>query len=195
MAPGEAYGWLVAGECENFDLHVVASILALSAYEAELEAKPVFEMAGFEGVPPLLLAMFPHAGALFAASEPLVRSEDELCLLDLLQRGATAGSEIEMLLAGMIARRARRPNHLWQDLGLRNRGELSALMARHFAPLARRNRNDMKWKKFFFRTVCRDADYTLCTAPSCGECSDFDGCFGEETGESLLAHIRRGDPA
>jgi nitrogen fixation protein NifQ len=64
-------------------------------------------------------------------------------------------------------------------------------MTRHFAPLARRNRSYMKWKKFFFRTICRDADYALCSAPSCGECSDFDACFSEETGESLLAHIRR----
>ena len=35
--------------------------------------------------------------------------------------------------------------------------------------------------------ICADASYTLCTAPSCAECDDFAGCFGEETGESLLA--------
>ena len=61
----------------------------------------------------------------------------------------------------------------------------------YFAPLARRNTSDMKWKKFFTRLICRDASYTLCTAPSCGECSDYDNCFTEETGESLLAHLRK----
>jgi nitrogen fixation protein NifQ len=60
----------------------------------------------------------------------------------------------------------------------------------HFAPLARANKRDMKWKKFFFRAICRDASYSLCTAPSCSECCDFDNCFGEEDGESLLARLR-----
>jgi nitrogen fixation protein NifQ len=92
----------------------------------------------------------------------------------------------------MIARRAQRPNHLWQDLGLDSRRDLSELMTRHFKPLAMRNTQDMKWKKFFYRTICSDAAYSLCTAPSCGECDDFDHCFGEETGQSLLARARRG---
>ena len=64
-------------------------------------------------------------------------------------------------------------------------------MTRHFKPLALRNTGDMKWKKFFYRLICADASYTLCTAPSCAECDDFEGCFGEETGESLLARTRR----
>ena len=84
-----------------------------------------------------------------------------------------------------------RPNHLWQDLGLRNRGELSALMRRHFEPLADRNVNDMKWKKFLYRMICRDEGFRLCTAPSCAECDDFAVCFGDESGESLLARNRR----
>ena len=191
MSPEDTYRWLIDGVGESFDVHVVASILALSRRQAAAEGRSIGETAGFDGRPAALLAMFPHASALFETAAPASRDEDELCLVDLLRRGATTGSPLEDLLAGMIARRAQRPNHLWQDLGLRNRGELSALMMRHFAPLARRNRSDMKWKKFFFRTICRDADYTLCSAPSCGECCDFDACFSEETGESLLAQIRR----
>jgi nitrogen fixation protein NifQ len=77
-----------------------------------------------------------------------------------------------------------------QDLGLTNRGELSRLMQRHFALLARRNTQDMKWKKFFFRMICRDEGYRLCAAPCCSECSDFNACFGDESGESLLARVR-----
>jgi nitrogen fixation protein NifQ len=52
----------------------------------------------------------------------------------------------------------------------------------------------MKWKKFLYRTICRDDGFAFCTAPSCGECSDFDHCFGEEGGESLLATQRRTSP-
>lgn len=177
-----------------FDAHVAASILALSAAEAETAPRrqPVAETAGFDA-PDALIEMFPACRAFLAAqSVPvLVRSEEELCLTDLLQRAAVRRTPFEMALAGMVARRAQRPNHLWQDLGLRDRGELNRLMQTHFPALARRNRADMKWKKFFYRTLCRDADYTLCTAPSCSECGDFDACFSEETGECLLAHTRR----
>jgi nitrogen fixation protein NifQ len=64
-------------------------------------------------------------------------------------------------------------------------------MSRHFEWLAERNTRDMKWKKFLYRTVCRDGSFPVCTAPCCSECCDFDACFGEEGGESLLALARR----
>ena len=71
-----------------------------------------------------------------------------------------------------------------------NRGELSKLMLRHFVSLARRNDQDMKWKKFFYRMICRDDGFSMCVAPCCSECCDFDACFGSESGESLLARTR-----
>ncbi len=187
MTPDEAYHRLI-GLHESFEAHVLASILALSLADTR---RPLSEAAGYDGIPAVLFEMFPHASDILTGASPLRRSDDEQCLLDLLVRGASTGSPLELLLAGMIARRAQRPNHLWQDLGLRNRNELSRLMFDYFGPLARRNRQDMKWKKFFFRTICRDAAYSLCTAPSCAECCDFDNCFNEESGESLLAHLRR----
>ncbi len=187
MTADETYAWLMGEDEASFDKHVLASILALSL----AEGGAVAENAGYTGMPEVLTAFFPLAKAKLAASGPLVRGADEASLLVLLTGHVSTGSAYEILLAGMVARRAQHPNHLWQDLGLRHRGELSALMAEHFTPLARRNRSDMKWKKFFFRTICREGEYTLCTAPSCGECCDFDHCFSEETGESLLAHLRR----
>jgi nitrogen fixation protein NifQ len=137
--------------------------------------------------------LFPHAADIFPPEPdaPLIRSADEACLLDLLNQCASDGSTFPARLAAMIARRAQSPNHLWQDLGLRNRGELSRLMTRHFQPLAARNTGDMKWKKFLYRMICRDAGYSICTAPSCSECSDFAHCFGDEAGESRLARMRR----
>ncbi len=181
--------------CVEFDAHVLASIFAISAGESSAQAQPQTPAAGLTGEQFGRLAgeIFPKTGAwrLFALSASVERSGDEACLLDLLERCTTSRTPFEMQLAGMIARRAQRPNHLWQDLGLRNRGELSELMTRHFKPLAMRNAQDMKWKKFLYRLICADASYTLCTAPSCGECDDFAQCFGEETGESLLARARR----
>ncbi|GAA0529946.1 nitrogen fixation protein NifQ [Rhizomicrobium palustre] len=191
MTPDEAYHWLIGEGDASFEKHVLASILALSLAEGYELGRPLNEMAGYDGLPELLAAMFPHAVSALAGMSALQRETDETCLFDLLLSGTSDGSALQKLLASLIARRAQRPNHLWQDLGLRSRAELSELMATHFAPLARRNRSDMKWKKFFFRTLCSDEEYVLCMAPSCGECTDFDNCFGEENGESFLAQLRR----
>jgi nitrogen fixation protein NifQ len=181
--------------CDEFDAHVAASILAISSAEASAFSQPGTAAAGLEAAQfgALIAGFFPKATAwrLFASSESVERSADEACLLDLLEHCTTGREPLQALLAAMIARRAQRPNHLWQDLGLNNRGELSELMTRHFKPLAMRNAQDMKWKKFLYRLICADASYTLCTAPSCAECDDFEHCFGAETGEALLARARR----
>jgi nitrogen fixation protein NifQ len=63
-------------------------------------------------------------------------------------------------------------------------------MLRHFTALARRNNQDMKWKKFLYRTICREDGFSMCVAPCCSECGDFDACFGSESGESLLTPLR-----
>ncbi len=186
--------------CDEFDAHVIASIAAISFGEAQAQDEPLAPASGLEGAElrALLKQFFPGAQAWLEAANfgaAVERSADEDCLLDLLQRCTTSRSALEAQLAAMIARRAQRPNHLWQDLGLRNRSELSQLMTRHFKPLALRNKQDMKWKKFLYRIICSDASYSLCTAPSCAECDDFDQCFGEETGKSLLARARRAHEA
>jgi nitrogen fixation protein NifQ len=180
---------------DEFDAHVVASILAISFKEAAAEGRSLASATGLapEPLAALIQSVFARAsfGRLLVPGGGVERGADEECLLDLLQSCTTSGTDFEALLAAMIARRAQRPNHLWQDLGLRNRGDLSELMRRHFRPLALRNSQDMKWKKFLYRIICADASYLLCTAPSCAECDDFDACFGEETGEALLARARR----
>ena len=184
------------GAADAADVHAVACILALALWEAGEAGRSATETTGLSGADLCNLAagFFPRESAMFAGLRDRPAPEvgvDEACLRDLLRHGTTAGGLLELLLADMVARRCLRPNHLWQDLGLRNRGELSGLMTRHFAPLAARNSADMKWKKFFYRTICRDEGFMLCAAPSCAECDDFDVCFGDESGESLLAQARR----
>ncbi len=198
LSPQDVYRNLMearAPGCDEFDAHVAACILAISTADARGFEQPQTAAAGLsaEQFGALAREFFPKAAAwrLFGSGETVERAADEACLLDLLERSTTEREPFQVLLAAMIARRAQRPNHLWQDLGLNNRGELSQLMTRHFKPLAARNTGDMKWKKFFYRLICADASYTLCTAPSCAECDDFASCFGEETGESLLARVRR----
>jgi len=71
-------------------------------------------------------------------------------------------------------------NHLWQDLGLAGRDELSQLMVINFPALAAANTGDMKWKKFLYRQFCAREGIYVCPAPSCGVCADHAKCFGPE---------------
>ncbi len=198
MTPKAIYELLIksnaASGCDAFDGHVLACIFAVAA----METGPRSSLADALGISGKVLRYvteqyFPGALVLLQPfgldGEPTV-DEDEQCLRKLLGRSRTSAGSLSSLLSIVVARRSTRPNHLWQDLGLRNRGELSTLMLRHFAPLAMRNDQDMKWKKFFYRMICRDEGFTLCAAPSCSECCDFENCFGDESGESLLARTR-----
>jgi nitrogen fixation protein NifQ len=185
-----------APEQDGFDAHVLASVLALAGAEVGDGGVPVTAGLGLTRLElaALVAVWFPRAESLLPGVELLeaqVMAEEELCLRQLLLSHCSAPQPLGAWLSAIVARRAQRPRHLWQDLGLQNRGELSRLMGRHFAPLAAKNRHDMKWKKFFCRALCLDGSFPICTAPSCGECDDFQACFGEETGESLLATRRR----
>ncbi len=71
-------------------------------------------------------------------------------------------------------------DHLWQDLQLPSRAELSALMAHWFPTLAARNDRDMKWKKFLYKQLCEREEIFICKSPSCAVCSDWARCFGPE---------------
>jgi nitrogen fixation protein NifQ len=71
-------------------------------------------------------------------------------------------------------------NHLWQDLQLPSRGELSSLMGHWFPALVEKNRHDMKWKKFLYKQLCEREELFICKAPSCAVCADHALCFGPE---------------
>jgi nitrogen fixation protein NifQ len=200
MQASVAYDWLMdrteSAICDGFDTHVLACVYSLAIAEAQTSGTALSEGTGLTdaALRGTIAAVFPHAVRVLddlGGCNELFVPEDERSLRELLMRFSSHRTPFQFHLAALIARRAMRPNHLWQDLGLRNRGELSALMRRHFQPLADRNVNDMKWKKFLYRMICRDEGFRLCTAPSCSECGDFAVCFGDESGESLLARNRR----
>ncbi len=71
-------------------------------------------------------------------------------------------------------------NHLWQDLQLASRAELSGLMRHWFPALVEKNRHDMKWKKFLYKQLCEREELFICKAPSCAVCADRAACFGPE---------------
>lgn len=199
MDGAEAYRWLIAGAApvtDPFDVHVLASVLAVAVAEGGA-AGDVCARAGLgrAGLGMLASEVFPGCRAeldRLGAEEPPDPEVEQASLHALLMAHAVGRSPLEAPLAAMIARRAMEPDHLWQDLGLRDRGELSTLLGRHFAPLARQNRDGMKWKRFFYRKLCEAEGFVLCTAPSCSACDEFETCFGAETGEARLARGRNG---
>lgn len=119
--------------------------------------------------------------------EPLLLQDgpgkDSLELDDIHQLllGHRAGTHVsEVWLARIVACACCGRDHLWQDLGLVNRGELSTLMTLAFPALAALNVGDMKWKKFIYRHYCNTEGIYLCPAPSCGQCADHTKCFAQE---------------
>lgn len=103
--------------------------------------------------------------------------EDVLALL--LEHSAAQDAPTSRL-AKIIALACMGENHLWQDLGLPNRQMLSNLMREHFPGLFLANGGNMRWKKFFYRELCRRSGIMICRSPSCAECSEMGVCFGSE---------------
>ena len=109
--------------------------------------------------------------------------EDLLALLlDAAKASGTLGRDPDVaLLAHAVARACMGEDHLWHDLGLPSRLELSALLMEHFTTLAFANTGNMRWKKFFYLKLCEREDIRACRAPTCGLCIKQAECFGDET--------------
>ena len=110
-----------------------------------------------------------------------VTAEEEQDICRMLLEHRAVGDPVEAWIAAAIARSALRPNHLWEDLGLHERAEVTRTMHLHFPTLAARNAgNRMRWKKFFYKQLCDRADVPICRAPNCEVCDEYTECFGPE---------------
>lgn len=116
-----------------------------------------------------------------AVASPLPGDGEFEDLVALLNAHRSDDAPDSRWLAHAIATASMADNHLWQDLGLPSRVELSALMASRFTALKQKNSGDMKWKKFFYRQLCEAAEVQICKSPSCRDCADFTLCFGPES--------------
>jgi len=112
------------------------------------------------------------------STPPLFDEFDELFAL--LVAHAEPPDQMGVWLAAVIATAAQRDNHLWQDMGLPSRRELSDILRQRFPTLAALNTGDMKWKKFFYRQLCQHAGVPICKSPNCTDCVDHAICFGPE---------------
>ena len=178
----------------NFDRHVLASILALASSEGG-------SLAAQAGLTEAELGdLFSHCFAAqgiessCASAGSSVDADEIEIVRELLLENRSSEGDCGRWLAGMIARRAMEPNHLWEDLGLRDRSELTRLIARHFAPLARRNDKNMRWKRFIYRMMCENDGFVMCSTPVCTNCADYELCYGAEVGMSRVASAAQPSP-
>ena len=110
----------------------------------------------------------------------LSRAPESEDLYQLLMQNRTHGNDSEMWIARILVAGCMGSDHLWQDLGLWSRGDLSRLMTFNFQLLALSNNRDMKWKKFLYKQLCAAEGVYVCRAPSCEVCTDYQDCFGPE---------------
>ncbi|MBI1867245.1 MAG: nitrogen fixation protein NifQ [Methylocystis sp.] len=179
---------------DPFTAHVFACTLCIGVFEARAGDASVGISIGLDrrALAALIERWAPGAVRyvdLEEQPETISFDEDEGQLRALLERFRGDSSEETDWLVSIVARRSMSPRHLWQDLGLTRRAELTRLMSARFPALAARNRANMKWKKFFYRCLCELEGFVLCAAPTCCECNDFSNCFGDEAGESALARM------
>ena len=107
----------------------------------------------------------------------LEEKEELIKLLDAYRARRDAS---ERWIGVIVATGCMANDHLWEDLGLWSRRDLSELMVRNFPALAAKNDRDMKWKKFLYKQLCEREGVYLCRAPSCAVCRDYPLCFGPE---------------
>ncbi len=119
------------------------------------------------------------AGRAPADADP-AREAERAELLALLQAHCGGADASERWMAAIVAAACMGGDHLWQDLGLWSRVDLSGLMTRNFPALAAKNTRDMKWKKFLYKQLCEREGVYVCRSPSCEVCVDYASCFGPE---------------
>lgn len=101
-------------------------------------------------------------------------------LLNLLLRYRAGKDVSEIWVAEIVVAACMGSDHLWQDLGLWSRDQLSSLLSDNFPDLAALNIKNMKWKKFLYKQLCQEEGIYVCRAPSCEVCKDYAVCFGPE---------------
>lgn len=169
------------------DRHLFACLISVAAGEPY----PTASALGLDEdtLESLLLLCFPgvHSADVAALSLPVSAASPECNedLLSILLAQVPTGRGLNQLLvscwlARILATRASLPGHLWVAMGLTERPQLTAAIRRHLPSLAAANRQNMRWKRFFFKQLCDLNGGTMCKAPNCGVCSDYAVCFAED---------------
>ncbi|HEV3431954.1 MAG TPA: nitrogen fixation protein NifQ [Paraburkholderia sp.] len=80
-------------------------------------------------------------------------------------------------LATILAQACLRPDHLWRDLGLSGRDDVTQMLTRFFPEVVARNTDNLRWKKLLARELALSQGGVPGPAPGCPGCEDFGFCF------------------
>ncbi len=178
---------------ESFDRHIIGRVLLHAIAESKQLGSSVASRLGLDGERLSAAAEFVHMDFFVTPSEAARAEEDEeeVMIRQILLQNCSGPQQVSEWLAYVVARRGMEPNHLWEDLGLAERPDLTKLLLRHFAPLASKNTRNMRWKRFLYRSLCEAEGFSMCPSPTCDACSEFHICYGDESGESIMARNNR----
>lgn len=99
-------------------------------------------------------------------------------LVEMLWDNKSSGDVANWYVTHAVACACFGQRHLWQDLGLGSREEVSRLFAERFCWLYIRNSSNMKWKRFIFQELAQHLGVPQLSPPGCSGCEDFQFCFG-----------------
>ena len=165
------------GYGDEFDRHVISCVLANAM--AELEFHPITEALALtkETLTVLIQTMFP--GSIDVDKlipEDATTGQDALAeplLREMLISYGTNGLPIESWLAAIFIRRCQVGDHMWRSIGLFSRDELTKAMFRYFKPLAVKNIQDIRWKRFIYKQMRIESNQSLDKYPYCESCNRF----------------------
>ncbi|MFL9868846.1 nitrogen fixation protein NifQ [Paraburkholderia fungorum] len=127
---------------------------------------------------------FVHAPAHVPLSAlPLVDTGERAAFVDTLRAFLLTYSSVTVdasdahCLASIIAHACLRPDHLWRDLGLAGREEVTWMLTRFFPRLVELNVDNLRWKKFLARQRALSLGLEPGPAPGCPGCEDYGYCF------------------
>ncbi|SAL01054.1 hydrogenase [Caballeronia ptereochthonis] len=92
-------------------------------------------------------------------------------------RTAARHREDAHCLAMIISAASLRPHHLWCDLGLSGRDDVTDMLTRHYPDLVAHNVANMRWKKFLAQEVAHARGVVPTGAPGCPGCADHGFCY------------------
>ena len=93
---------------------------------------------------------------------------------------APGGAGITAWVSSVLTHACLRPDHLWRDLGLSGREDVTFLLARHYPGLVVRNVRNLRWKQFLAYSACEQAGLPPAAAPGCPACEDHGFCYPDQ---------------
>lgn len=124
---------------------------------------------------PALKALQPAAHAAIEKTTPEIFRQLAALLFD--QRSKAVDAARADGLARVLAAACLGNRHLWMDLGLQGRADVSVLLSAWFPALHAKNVHNLKWKRFLFAELAAQRGIPEIVPPDCSRCDEFPICF------------------